>query len=268
MKHLIMSLGVLLISAGLVSAGTNPNVVLMVHGNIDGVDTGGDVFANIPIPSNASEFSAEATPDSYGCEWFIILAVSPPENSPGFSTLCFGIEEMDTDLAHIKYWGPIAPAEFYPPLEISRPGWPNGSNQGTSFSWAPSCFDTYIQPVYYFGVYASEASHIVVGSDPVQGQDIVECYQIPWSEIDKDHIIATPVIGVGGAQGANPPSPGLQPGLGACCSGPQCVMLLEDECAEQGGVWFGGECGPNDEPCEEHVPTQLSTWGRIKATYR
>ena len=59
----------------------------------------------------------------------------------------------------------------------------------------------------------------------------------------------------------------------ACCLGhAQCVMLLPDLCAAQGGFPFGigVDCQPNpclvaDAPDEPRVCT---TWGRIKTIYR
>jgi hypothetical protein len=55
------------------------------------------------------------------------------------------------------------------------------------------------------------------------------------------------------------------PAPGACCFGPNCVLLFDTECAAQGGVWYGGPCDPN--PCPP-VPTEETSWGRVKATYR
>lgn len=52
---------------------------------------------------------------------------------------------------------------------------------------------------------------------------------------------------------------------GACCFGPDCVILAEGACAQQGGVWYGGPCDPN--PCPP-VPVEESSWGAIKNQYR
>jgi hypothetical protein len=55
------------------------------------------------------------------------------------------------------------------------------------------------------------------------------------------------------------------PAPGACCFGPNCTLLLEADCAAQGGVWYGGACDPN--PCPP-VPVENTSWGQIKANYR
>ncbi len=55
---------------------------------------------------------------------------------------------------------------------------------------------------------------------------------------------------------------------GACClPDGTCLYIEEIACAEQGGEWLGPEsvCDPN--PCEG-TPTEESTWGRIKASFR
>ncbi len=57
------------------------------------------------------------------------------------------------------------------------------------------------------------------------------------------------------------------PPTGACClSGNECVVLTAPECDEQGGIYMGDgqPCDPN--PCG--IPTEKSSWGRIRAIYR
>ncbi|MFN8548299.1 MAG: hypothetical protein U0527_10145 [Candidatus Eisenbacteria bacterium] len=66
------------------------------------------------------------------------------------------------------------------------------------------------------------------------------------------------------------PNPCPQPpGHGACClpTG-ECVITTADDCAAQGGDYQGDNtvCDPN--PCTPPVPTQKSTWGRIKGQFR
>jgi len=60
------------------------------------------------------------------------------------------------------------------------------------------------------------------------------------------------------------------PPTGACCIGDQgdCYLLSEDACLAQGGTYQGNgsTCEPVN-PCPI-VPTQNTTWGRIKNSYR
>ena len=58
------------------------------------------------------------------------------------------------------------------------------------------------------------------------------------------------------------------PPMGACCFGPDCVLMTEDECLSQQGEWYGDEyetCDPN--PCPT-TPAESSSWGEIKSLYR
>jgi hypothetical protein len=59
------------------------------------------------------------------------------------------------------------------------------------------------------------------------------------------------------------------PDTGACCLDDQghCEVMTEAECGQQGGQYQGNDttCDPN--PCPI-VPTENTTWGRIKANYR
>ena len=56
--------------------------------------------------------------------------------------------------------------------------------------------------------------------------------------------------------------------VGACCVGEECSVVTADECNRLGGRYLGDgtDCGPPN-PCVE-VPTQQTTWGKIKAGYK
>jgi hypothetical protein len=64
------------------------------------------------------------------------------------------------------------------------------------------------------------------------------------------------------------PNPCPQP-FGACCfDDGTCRVLTLVACAEIQGVYQGNytDCNPNE--CSEPVPTERTSWGRIKNTYR
>ena len=62
------------------------------------------------------------------------------------------------------------------------------------------------------------------------------------------------------------------PTIGACCNldTQECVVTTFRECLVLGEQYEylgdGTDCDSN--PCPAPVPTQISTWGRIKASYR
>jgi len=57
------------------------------------------------------------------------------------------------------------------------------------------------------------------------------------------------------------------PREGACCIGEDCVILTEADCGLAGGLYQGDDtvCDPN--PCIGN-PTENTTWGAIKNSYR
>ena len=67
--------------------------------------------------------------------------------------------------------------------------------------------------------------------------------------------------------GALPEGCGGVPSRAACCVGTDCQVLTEAECAALKGTWHPDvpDCDP--DPCPP-VPTEITTWGRIKARYR
>ncbi len=53
---------------------------------------------------------------------------------------------------------------------------------------------------------------------------------------------------------------------GACCFGPDCVLMTEQDCLDAQGEWYGDDsCDPN--PCPT-TPADNSSWGEIKSLYR
>jgi len=234
---------------GVAPAGTNPGVKLMVHGNVDGVDTAGDPFTAIPAPANVSDFREYATQDPNGVEWFILCVVSPEENSPNFNTVEFGTStDFDTGVGYIGFWGPIDPGAPFFPLEVSTATWPNDRAEGTAISWAPGCFTAHIQPIYYMGVYPYAGGPIPLGPHPVQGQSVVDCEDDPGS----DELAELPTLNISQTP--------------VCCLPETCEILTQEDCVNAGGTFTMGEFSCYADPCPS--PTQNSTWGSIKQTYR
>jgi hypothetical protein len=55
------------------------------------------------------------------------------------------------------------------------------------------------------------------------------------------------------------------PGMGACCMGPKCQLLIWDDCATSGGYFYYGKgCDPT--PCI--ASNVYGNWGQIKSYYR
>ncbi|MBU1701057.1 MAG: hypothetical protein KJ970_20395 [Candidatus Eisenbacteria bacterium] len=181
------------------SAGPNEGSVLAVHTDSRVVDTGGDPFRALQIPSHCDELSPTGTSGGSNIQWFIVLAVFPDGSSPEYNTCVFGLGPYDPAGTYVAAFGP-----FVPPgsaiLEIPSDGWPL-PNTGTAVSYAPSCADDgAIQPLYYFGIYAYGDGTIGLGEHPVHGGVFVEC----GAAHATDEIEEYGVMGFGSAAGKNP----------------------------------------------------------------
>lgn len=183
-------------------AGPNEDGILVVHGNVDGVDTGGDPCSGIPIPETCEELIPGAIPDGYGVEWFVVIAAG---NGLGdglsFNTITFGIGNYDMQACYIAYYGPCYPELM--PLEIPTYDWP-GRYQGTAVSWAPHCLSGRVVPIYYFGVYAYGDGIVPLADEyPEQPAAFVSCDQLP----EEDPIAGFGTFGYGDAVGQGPDCP-------------------------------------------------------------
>jgi hypothetical protein len=67
-----------------------------------------------------------------------------------------------------------------------------------------------------------------------------------------------------GARGVGCYPPGL---AAACCMGEQCLVLTEPNCTAQGGFFLPNESDCSGVVCGS-VPTQVTSWGQIKAAFR
>jgi hypothetical protein len=276
MKRLILAVAILALSAGVTYAGTNPNVLLFAHGDLNGEFTTDDPCGF--CPATCEELQTHATDPGYGGVWtgyyYLAVVVSPPENSPNIATVIFGLGTWDTAQGYVyNSWGACT---AFPISELSTAGWP-GPDEGTSVTWAPNCHYEYILPVYYFQVYAAGTPPVIpLGPHPTQGGNVVDCGSPPTQD---------PFLDYGEFEGTNPDCPGAQQEWGACCvdmngdgNDETCYDVAnEQECWD---VYNGSEfhlmvpCvypGQPSPPCPEDIPptaTQESTWGSIKSVYR
>lgn len=192
---LLLGIAILTVAPGDAAPGPNEGVVLNVHGNAAGVETGGDPAQAIGLPFDCEDLSPTAGPDQSGVEWFLVVVVSGRRAS--FSTVTFGLGGYDESACYISFFGPTRPE--LQPLEIPSAGWP-GPNEGTAVSWAPQCLSGEMVPVYYFGVYVYGSTTIPLGSFyPGQQDGVVSC-GVPGEE---DPIAEFGSFGCGGVGGEN-----------------------------------------------------------------
>jgi hypothetical protein len=259
MRRLLLATAILAIASGVAFAGPNEGVILSIQGNAQGVETEGYPCVAIALPAECEDMVTGATPDATGISWYLAVVVSPAENTPNFNTVVFGLEAYEPYAdGFIAFTGPCVAGA----LEVSTANWPLGG-EGTAVSWAPDCLYGYMEPVYFFGTY-NYGGVIPLGAHPVSPSVVVDCTADPASDA---------FVGFGQIEGTNPDCPGgPDPEPAACCFGATCVMLLQTECADQQGVWYGPEvCGADNYPCPQdppETPTLDTTWGSIKNIYR
>lgn len=255
MKHPILLL-LLLIVAGTASAGPNQGVVLAVHGDQEGIATAGD--GPLTLPSSTDDLVPRAEPDPHGVEWFTILAVSPPENSPDIFVVTFGLGDYDPDVCEVAYSWP-AHAGYYT-LEIPTDNWP-GPFSGTSVAFGEvGALTNHIEPIYYIGVYARRPGEIPLGDFYPSQDAVVVTYPRDGMPVE-DPIAGFAVLGCGGAEGEN-----VLPW----------VYDASDEGTgdDSGGAAEDGtgDSSGNDSDDGSNGPSpaarETSTWGAIKAIYR
>lgn len=280
MSMLVTSAVVLVSSAA--HAGPNARATLTPHGNVDCVETGGDVCSAVQLPATCEELNPDACPDSNGVEWYLIVAVAPPDTETlTFTTITFGIGSYDHYDCYLASFGPCF--QQFGPLEIPSAGWPR-SYSGTSVSWAPECLTGKLVPVYYFGFYIYYGGDAVPLGDFYPGQTaaVFSCdapfpVEDPIADPNDDGFFG--IMGGGDATGKREcPIPDMS--LGVCCIDTDGDGVLEtcapgvseEECflGLGGTMWFPGvPCGPDNEPCpQEPIEGRQTSWDRIRTVYR
>jgi hypothetical protein len=276
---LVTSAVVLISSAAL--AGPNARVTLTPHGNVDCLETGGDICSTIQLPATCEELNPDACPDPSGVEWYLIVAVAPPGvEELAFTTITFGLGDYIDSACYVARFGPCF--QELGPVQIPSAGWP-GPNSGTSVTWAPECLTGGLVPVYYFGFYVYYGGGTVPLGDFYPGQTaaVASCdapfpVDDPIEDPDGDGFFG--ILGCGEASGKREcPLPRMD--VGVCCVDTDGDGVLEtcahgvseDECFHvlDGTMWFPGElCGPDNEPCpQEPISTRQTSWDRIRTTY-
>ncbi len=192
---------------------------------------------------------------SLACSWYVLSAWWEPKEWCGTE---FGLGNFDPALFTFLRWDPCFP----PTGGLEIPMFCPGPNEGTCIVTTGDPWEGEIVPVYYFGGYAyAGPGTIPLSVDPPTGfAGWADCASPPaayWAECF-------------GALGINAEGTVCLPArpVAVCCLGCDCAMTTETECDSLGGVfhptWLS--CTPN--PCTIYSPTEVGTWGRLKALYR
>ncbi|MCA9726532.1 MAG: hypothetical protein R3E12_14255 [Candidatus Eisenbacteria bacterium] len=160
--------------------------------------------------------------------WWVSLAF-PVTSNPRVKGTNFGVQ-YDAD--HLALFDYRACGDF----EIPYEGWP-ASGTGTAVTWTTTQAATLV-PVYWFAGYADASTSFDMGVHPTQGGVIADD-SVP---AQVDPIAAFGSLGFGTDPGSLP-CPTGEP-TGSCCLDPcECILTIETDCLDQGGIWqAGGDC--------------------------
>jgi hypothetical protein len=146
----------------------------------------------------------------------------------------FGMDAYDPAIYLFADWGPCNGAG----VEVSSSGWP-GPGAGTAVVHGDRWVGNY-EPVYWFAGYAYGAGQIPLGAYDYQSQSgFGNCRDVSFP------------ISCYGALGIYADGMECHP-LGqsfACCTGSDCQILTEEQCAAGGGSWLPGNSSCNPDPC-------------------
>ena len=228
--------------------------------------------------------------------WYVIAAFLEDSEWCGIE---FGLEYTPYSWLPLGF-GMCVPGEG---LEIPGTGWP-APGTGTSVVTTTESWQGNFMPVYWFGGYGYYGGLTQLIDNPGSAA------AVGFANCDQVEFPAACFGGIGWGDGVEGVDccPEIIPDLWACCLyDGTCMMLLEDDCLAQDGVWYegltcdevdcpvpdvccvehvcyfvhldecdalGGEwhpefenCGPPN-PCEELTPADDASWGSIKAIYR
>ena len=201
----------------------------------------------VPLTSCDDQVNAiYSDEDTFYDNFYVLVAWAQPKT---FCAAEFGLGGYDSGLVSFSQHGAcgVDPQS----IPTTTPPWP-APNSGIAIAWAADNAPSgNFVPVYFFGCYLYGSGYgsttIPLTEDPAQAFIGTASCDVPpvtypayeWGTLG---------INAEGASACFMPGPEPE----ACCFGPDCVLMLEDDCIAQGGEFYGGVCDPN--PCPPDVP--------------
>jgi hypothetical protein len=299
MKHLIGALALLLTLAPPALAGRNANGAIVVHTDDAIVYTATADFCPTALPSTCALLITRTDRPVEEQEAVIwLLAAFLPEANPAVTTVQFGIRHnLPPNLGYFTRWAACGPS----PLELPDTGWPEPNECGNLVAYSGPVA-AQIFPFYWFAAIGvidgyfgtrtypttNEAKFVDDGNPPVEDACVL-FGTVRWGAAGENHcpvaligaccipgadcqilgedecaVLGGTYIGNGTACEPDP----CEIPTGACClTGDACVVVTLAECEQQGGTYQGHDtlCDPN--PCTA-TRFRVTTWGKVRATFR
>lgn len=284
------------VAAATAWAGPNANGTLVVGLSVGTIFTGD----NVPYCGSATAASCDGIVASTSQEGGVVLnvfAAFPPAASPRLSGLTFGVEYASGEGFSFADGGMCGD------FELSEATWP-ASGSGTAVTWGAAETST-LTEVYWFGVYSYDSygpGAFCLIPNPVQGANFADddtpanvdpiaalgCFGFhggnsslpcPATETAQaccfddgscELLLPDDCEVSGGSAGSGPscnPNPCPQPALGACCVDEECVIRTAADCLALGGEFAGDGTTCEGLDCGA-IPTNETSWGRVKDRYR
>ncbi len=244
MRTLIHSSAVvgLLTSLGTAFAGPNSHGTLIVHANPPDqfsscANEHEGSFCSLTDPCVALDACEHAITrvDASGAQVWTVIAAFPGGTSPRLSGITFGVQ-YPTSLT-------VEAVERCADFELSDATWPE-SGSGTALTWNTAQTDP-LRVIYAFAGYnyGSPALFSLI-PHPTQGGFFGD---------DSIPSLLDPIAGYGALGFARPgvlACPSTDPLSGACClAAGLCVVRLESDCLDEGGIFQGEGIACNDVLC-------------------
>lgn len=253
MKRLLMALAVLALFGGAASASFNEGGTIFLHDpgvlyTTDIEDYCGQGVA--PASCEAADVEVPATAEYHVVKMY---AAFPEGATPRLKGISFGVYYDPAEILILG--GAPCPAGTF---ELPDTGWP-AAGTGNSLVWDMTITEMMPELYWFYGYAAYAPGLFTLGPDA-----------FGFGEFGDDSLppLTDPIAGFGSLGFGIPglaACPGAVPEPGACCDElGNCTFVLETECP---GTFLGVgiPCDPN--PCPP-VPTEESTWGQIKNSYR
>lgn len=306
MKKFLMAVAALACMGSVAFAGPNAGGTLIAHDASLAytVDNANYCGQGVPIPGCECQ-AADTQLDGSNAEshrvWKVYAAFLPG-SSPRLKGMAFGISY--TSGISIVAYGNCCGDPNNGAAEFPGAGWP-GSDTGTSIVFQNTQTNCIVECYWFAGYNYYGYPEMFCGRahpDPVLGgnfaddnvpaqQDPIACYgclgfdtpgQVccPHEEVpgaccigQECYILFESQCPPGQWQGPNTdcdPNPCIPPpATGACCIDGACYPgLTEEDCLRAGGTYQGDDSGCDPDPCIPPNPTEETSWGQIKASYR
>jgi hypothetical protein len=244
MRRGCLALMLLALCASPSLAGRNANGAMVVHVYDQITYCVTNWCSDLPLPARCEDLVPQTytTPDERPVTVWVV-GVFPPGSSPGITAYQFGVYH-DLPSGYFETFAPCGPGA----LQIPDATFPDESGTGVAVAYGSAVYPVSPVKLYWFVMYGLADTFMRIGEYPH-----VVPPRAQWADdgsppvIDNCFMFGTFRWG----------SPGTNECPTTCCMGAccfydcHCEVLIDEDCAANGGVYMGDAmtCTPNPCPC-------------------